>query len=128
MEPARCLPGRSDPFRFPAQTTADEQSQSEAESSRSIEQVVEQLQSQLSSTMVGPQCSMAMIAGKAYELDAGAASRPAILVEHDGRKYSFELVEIGPGHVVVERHGKRYRLRVPARKGSGRIVLKTAGS
>lgn len=128
MEPARCLPGRAEPFRFPSPNRLQQQQLlTEVEAAEATHGLIEQLQSQLSSTMVGSPRSMAMIAGKLYELDPNAATPPEVQVEYQGRNYSFELVEIGPGHVVVQRQGERHRLDTPSREGSGRIVLKTAG-
>jgi hypothetical protein len=60
----------------------------------------------LSSTFVGPRTQIALIGGKPYRIG------DRVRVQKDGIKASFNLIDVQPRLVVLERNGKQYELTI----------------
>lgn len=59
----------------------------------------------LSSTLVGPRSSLARINGKTYH------TGQAVRVQYEGERVAFQVKEIHPRRVVLERDGTRFELK-----------------
>lgn len=113
--PASDLPGRRDPFRATGATgVTDANEEAEREEAKLTPA---NLHVEVSSTVVGPRRRVALIAGKAY------AEGEKVTVRQDDRSVVFELVEVHPRRVVLQREGKQFEVVIPDRKGSGRIEM-----
>ena len=77
----------------------------------------EDLHLELSSTVVGPRRRMARIAGQAYE------EGETIQVNQDDQPVEFQLVEVHPRRIVLQREGAQFELVIPQQRGAGRIQL-----
>lgn len=109
------LPGQRDPFA----AVASESAPQEAENSKqlaALDQSPAELGLKLTSTVVGPQRSLAVINGKV--LEQGARVPAAQDVE-------FELVEIHRDAVVLTRGNRRYELKMARSAQSGTVSLRT---
>ncbi|MCE9555015.1 MAG: hypothetical protein K8T91_16800 [Planctomycetes bacterium] len=112
MRPAPSLDKARDPFRkvAPAPSTA----QTEKPVAPKIDPA--SLGLELSSTLIGPRHSVAMINGRAYVLPQGTHTQNRQSVQMvfkvQDQHYQFTLLAIGPEQVELEYLGQRFSLRV----------------
>ncbi len=105
-----------DPFRASQTEVVNAKSTEEVEK-LPLEVTPESLGMSLSSTIIGPRRRMARIDGKTYQ-----QGKPVTLVK-DEQRIEFNLLEVHPRHVVLEREGVRFELKIPSRASTGRIEV-----
>lgn len=113
--PTDQLLGGRDPFTFKAalmHVAEDEPSKIDRP-----DLTPQDLRLELSSTVVGPRRRMARIAGQAYE------EGETIQVNQDDQPVEFQLVEVHPRRIVLQREGALFELVIPQQQGAGRIRL-----
>jgi len=115
-----------DPFQIPQSLTAQTQpeNEAEAESEQENEAAIavgdvtpQGLGLLLSGTLVGRDRAVARIGGKTYR--AGNT----VAVTKDGQQIVFELVEVHPRRIVLQRDGEQYELSIAGPGDSGQIEL-----
>ena len=72
---------------------------------------------QLSSTMVGPGRSLAIINGRTYQLGQ------ILEWSKDGTSLALELAEVAPGRIVLRSEGQSLEVTIPQRPIAGRLEL-----
>lgn len=108
------LGNRRDPFQPIRPEVADAELESEAQT---VESAVTPQSTglELTGTLVGGQRSVALINGKAYREGGTVASIG------DGASIEFELTEVHPRRIVLQRLGEQFELTIPQQARSGRI-------
>jgi hypothetical protein len=114
--PAESLTINRDPFRDPRDAISKKM---EEEQEKEILPPASpaSLGLNLTSTIIGPQGSIARIAGKTYSLGQ------TIEMRKEGRNFKFTLTEIRDRRVLLESEGERFELSIPEPGNSGRIVF-----
>lgn len=82
-----------------------------------LEVTPESLGMSLSSTIIGPRRRLARIDGKTYE------QGKLVTLVKDEQRIEFNLLQVHSRHVVLEREGERYELKIPSRASAGRIEI-----
>ena len=110
-----------DPFRIPQALAARAQSETETEQDDEPEIAVdvtpESLGLSLSGTLVGRDRAVARIGGRTYR------TGNSIALTKNGQQIVFELVEVHPRRVVLQRNGSQFELCIPGPAASGQIEL-----
>jgi len=116
--PATLVSETRDPFRTPAVEVAEAEPIVEDEPEEvPLDVTPESLGMSLSSTIIGPRRRTARIDGKSYQ------QGKLVEVVSDGQQIQFELVEVHPRHVILEREGKRFELMTLPGATAGRIEV-----
>lgn len=110
-----------DPFRIPqalvAQAEAETKTEQEDEPEIAADVTPESLGLSLSGTLVGRDRAVARIGGRTYR--AGNS----IALTKNGQQIVFELVEVHPRRVVLQRDGVQFELCITGPGASGQIEL-----
>jgi hypothetical protein len=115
--PAESLTITRDPFRDPRDMIAKKMEVEEQIKEKLPPASPASLGLNLTSTIIGPQGSLARIAGKTYSLGQ------TIEMQREGQNYTFTIMEIRDRHVLLEAEGERFELRIPEPGKSDRIVI-----
>lgn len=116
MQPAMAkLPGGRDPFG-PVATVSVPQELENSEQRAGLAQSPSELGLKLTSTVIGPRRSLAVINGKVFELGARVPAAQAV---------EFELVEVHRELVVLTHGGRRYELTLARRAQSATVSVRT---
>jgi len=116
-DPTTTPPGNLADWRDPfavasagAELALDEEVQRE-----DAEVTPETLGMKLSATLLGPRRRVALIDGKAYR------EGQTVRINQNDQPIEFRLVEVLSQQIVLDRDGRRFGLRIPQRKTTGRI-------
>lgn len=117
---AESLPGRRDPFR--AAQVKVVKAEAEVEKEKQQEALLalltpETLGLKLASTVIGPERRVALINGKTH------LEGQMVTCRKDGQEIAFQLVEVHPRHVVLEREGRRFELTIRQKSRPDRMEL-----
>lgn len=108
---------RRDPFHAVEAEVADEEVKPVQEVIQPVVLKPEDLGLKVTSTVVGPARRVALINGRTYQ------EGQVIRCGREGQEIAFQLVEVQPRHVVLERDGHRFELAIPKKTLSDRIEL-----
>ena len=108
------LSDRRDPFQSVEPEVAETRPEDE---SPTVEPVAtpESIGLELAGTLVGRDSSVALINGKAYRKGGKVVST------RNGESIEFELTEVHPRRIVLQRLGEQFELTIPQQARSGRI-------
>jgi hypothetical protein len=117
-EVTKTLASRRDPFHPVRPKAAAAEKEKEKEKAQEALQTLltpEALGLRLSSTMVGPERRVALINGAAY------LEGQSVRCVKDGLETTFEVAEVHPRKIVLEREGHRFELVIRQKSFSDRI-------
>jgi hypothetical protein len=117
MHPAESLKINRDPFRDPRDAIAKKIDEEEQAKEKLPPASPASLGLNLTSTIIGPQGSIARIAGKTYSLGQ------TIEMRKEGRNFKFTITEIRDRRVLLEAEGESFELSIPEPGNSDRMVF-----